>query len=318
MLYAKLANNKSFKLLLNVNTITQKRKEKMIKLQTHSQIINSKAKVADNMALMDKNHFGHAASSGTECSSSSFKTNHDVLEHDQFKLSKSMNKFDKKTAKTISFSGLSVSKGAELLEKLNKTGVNKVANNKYWLSFWKKAKENQTVFDAMFALLITCGLRPAAILAQSNDQNRKKNEKAASHSISSGLIGFGLALAIFNPIKTGLDKLGGNPEKYMKKAEKWFTFGGKKLLQNSQRLETFKVLVNQGSQAFVAKGRSLITIAMIPIIDRLVLNRIFKTDIPPATKAELKKEPTYSYSYINFKNSQQAKNVFQNFSGVMK
>lgn len=286
----------------------------MIKLQaTQSPIIRSQVKAAESMPSSFKDHYGHGTNSETAGSN---KISHDVVKRDQFKLNNNFNTYDMKTAKNINFSGLSISKGSELLEKLNKTSAHKAANN--LKAFWKKAKENQTVFDAMFALLITCGLRPAAILAQSNEQNKQKNEKAASHSISSGIIGYGLAVAIFNPIKDGLDKMSKDPEKYLRKLEKWMSYGGKKLLQNSQRLETYKVIVNQGSQAVVAPFRSLITIAMIPLIDRLVLNKIFKTDIEPSTRKELQNDPTYKFGYINFKNNQESKKVFQNFAGVMK
>lgn len=284
-----------------------------------------------NSAQAYKDHLGLEHSGFKMCSDIAFNaTNHDVLKNAVIKQNNTVNNLNKKTAKNINFRGLlSVEQGEKLLKELGKTKANKIANGKYWKKFWKQAKENQTVFDAMFALLITCGLRPAAIFAQSNDHNREKNKKAASHSIASGIIGYGFAVAIFNPIKDGLAKMAGNASKYMKDASEnapgymkkmtnWASFDKKVLLANSTRLEALKVLINQGSQAFIAPLRSLITIAMIPLVDHYILNKVFKSNVPVTTKEELKNDPTYKFAYINFKNSPHAKKVFQNFSGVMK
>ena len=100
--------------------------------------------------------------------------------------------------------------------------------------------------------------------------------------------------------------------------EEYLTYGGKKLINMSDRTAAYKSIFNYGSQVFTASIRSAITIAMIPVIDKYVLNKIFGQNVKPTTKEELQNDPTYKFAYINFKNSPNAKKVFQNFAGVIK
>lgn len=220
--------------------------------------------------------------------------------HDYFtsKSFNNFNNFNKKTSNDISFGGL----------PLNQTSAWKLFNKNWFKKFISMADSSQTIFDAIFALGITCFLRPAAIMAQSTPKTREKNKKASSHSISSGIIGYGFAVIVFSPIKKALDKLKANPEKFAKKAEAF--------LKSSQNAQTFTMVINKGSEALVASGRSAITIAMIPIIDKYILNPLLNTKTSDDSKKELQ-NPSYRYSYINFKNKQES-NVFNNFTGVMK
>lgn len=234
--------------------------------------------------------------------------NNVAIERAVKKENNSANSFNKKTAKNVNFGGLSVTA----------TKTWKFAQNKFVHKFLKLADSSQTVFDALFALLITCGLRPAAIMAQSNDKNREKNKKASSHSISSGIIGYAFAVAIYSPIKKGLDKIRKNPEIYAKKAENFFTYNGTKKMAASKRFQTYTMLCNYVPQVITASFRSAITIGMIPYIDKYILNKIFDAKVKPATKEELKDDPTYKFAFINFKNNGHANKVFQNFTGVMK
>lgn len=230
---------------------------------------------------------------------SSFHLSKDMY-HDSFtsKSIKKFNNFNKKTSNDISFGGL----------PLNKTFVWKLFNQSWFKKFISMADSSQVIFDAIFALGITCFLRPAAIMAQSSPKTREKNKKASSHSIASGIIGYGFAIAVFSPIKKALDKLKNDPQKYAKKAEAF--------LRSSKNAQTFTMVVNKGSEAFVASGRSAITIAMIPLIDKYILNPIFKTQNTNYSKKELE-NPSYRYSYINFKNKPDSK-TFNNFTGAMK
>lgn len=285
----------------------------MIKLQT-TQLPNSGIKRSQgeaafgsdlNSAKTYKHNVGHVHSGFKMCSE---MTNYDVLDHAVIKKNDTVNSFNKKTASNVNFRGLPISS----------TKTWKFAQNKIVHKVLQMADSNQTVFDALFALLITCGLRPAAIMAQSNEHNKEKNKKAASHSISSGIIGYGFAVAVFSPIKKGLDKIRKNPEIFAKKAEKYFTYNGTKKMSASKRFQTYTMMCNYIPQVVTASIRSAITIAMIPYIDKYILNKIFKNNVQPTSKEELKNDPTYKFAYINFKNSPNAKKVFQNFSGVMK
>lgn len=230
-----------------------------------------------------------------------------VLYHDSHeKLSKQTDKlFKEKTAKNIAFGGLSLSE----VNRIKNSGLWKFLNNKTLEKFISMADSSQTIFDAVFALGITCVLRPAAIMAQSTEKTKEKNKKAASHSIASGMIGYGFAIAIFSPIKTALNNLKAHPALFAKKAA---TFLG-----SPKNAQTFTMLVNKSTEALTASGRSAITIALIPFIDKYLLNKIFGTKQTAKEKTELQ-NPMYKYSIINFKNNIDTNNVFQNFTGGLK
>lgn len=211
----------------------------------------------------------------------------------------------KKTAKDISFGGLSLSG----VNKIKNSGLWKFLNNKTLEKFISMADSSQTIFDAVFALGITCFARPAAIMLQSTPKTKEKNKKAASHSISSGLIGYGFAIALFSPIKKALNKLKQHPAVFARKAAKF--------MGSAKNAQTFTMLVNKSTEALTACGRSAITIALIPIIDKYLLNRIFGIKPQQKTKQEFQ-NPMYKYSIINFKNNIESNKVFQNFTGGLK
>ena len=228
---------------------------------------------------------------------------------------KKLNNSNQKTAK-INFRGLSNS-AAGAAKALTETRAWKFSQNSAVKWFVNKAATNQAVFEALNALVITCALRPTAILAQNNDKNREKNKKAASHSIASGIIGYGFAVALFTPVAKGLKKIKENPEKYAKRAQDFFRkVGNKKVsMEASKRFATFTMLCTYGPQLFTAAVRSAVTIGMIPYIDKYLLNPILGTK--PAKKQDSTvKDPMYSYYYLNFTSN--PKKTFQNFTGVMK
>lgn len=227
---------------------------------------------------------------------------------------KNLNNSNLKTAR-INFRGLSNSSKKALTE----TRTWKFAQHNITKWFVNKAATNQAVFEAINALVITCALRPAAILAQNNDNNREKNKKAASHSIASGIIGYGFAVALFTPIAQGLKKIKKEPLKYAKKAAEYFqTNGTKKVsMEASKKFAAYTMICTYGPQLFTAAVRSAVTIAMIPVIDKLILNKLLGNNKHPEKYVSPTKDPMYNYYYLNF-SSNQAKKVFQNFTGVMK
>lgn len=237
--------------------------------------------------------------------------------HMYHKTNKNLNNSNQKTAK-INFRGLSNSV-PQAAKALTETKAWKFSQNKTVQWFVNKAATNQAVFEALNALVITCALRPAAILAQNNDTNREKNKKAASHSIASGIIGYGFAVALFTPVAKGLKKIKNNPETYAKKAQEYFQkIGNKRVsMEASKRFATFTMLCTYGPQLFTAAVRSAVTIGMIPYIDKYLLNPILGTK-PTNKKPEAIKDPMYSYYYLNFTSNPHTKKTFQNFTGVMK
>ena len=258
-------------------------------------------------------HFGHAGESLVPLSKD---MSGDLSIHKCIVSNNKFNSFYNKTAKDISFSGLSISE----VNKIKNSFAWKLFNKKWFNNFIAKADSSQTIFDALFALGITCALRPAAIMAQSSEKTKKKDLKAAEHSIASGVIGYGFAILVFSPIKNALDKIKKHPEYFSKKAAGFFKYADKKMnksMSASKRMQTYTMLFNKSMEILVAGLRSSLTIGMIPYIDKYVFGKLFGTNNAELTKKQLQ-NPAYRYSIVNFKNNQESNKVFQNFTGLMK
>lgn len=67
---------------------------------------------------------------------------------------------------------------------------------------------NQLLAEAIFALLITCGMRPAVIMTTAKtEEDKEKCHYQAAKSISSGLVGLATTLLVSNPLKTVINKV---------------------------------------------------------------------------------------------------------------
>lgn len=65
----------------------------------------------------------------------------------------------------------------------------------------KYTMDNPLIAEAIFALFITCGLRPLTIMATAkNDEDKSKCEYQAVKSISSGVVGLGMTALVGTPI----------------------------------------------------------------------------------------------------------------------
>lgn len=126
-----------------------------------------------------------------------------------------------------------------------------------------KAEKNQVVYSAGFALLLTCLLRPASIMAlPGNKKNADDKKYAAAHSIASGVIGFTISSIVANPISAGVEKLLKKPEDYMKKNATWLAQKSKNSIANNYLNKVPDILIS------VPKG--IATVALIPVILKYV------------------------------------------------
>lgn len=73
------------------------------------------------------------------------------------------------------------------------------------------ASSNPLVAEALFAIIITCGLRPATIMATARtEQEKEKCSYQAAKSVSSGVVGLGTTALIGTPIAAAIKKAGEN------------------------------------------------------------------------------------------------------------
>ncbi|MFA7659134.1 MAG: hypothetical protein WCY19_06855 [Candidatus Gastranaerophilaceae bacterium] len=179
--------------------------------------------------------------------------------------------------------------------------------------FLGKAANAPVVFSALFALLLTGILRPAAIMSLPGQKNNKDDKKYASaHSIASGIIGYLLSFAVFYPLSAATKKVGKNPQDYLdaKKAEYLGDIRSPKFRASKDFNRASKFL-NMVPDALIAPARAALTVALIPPI----LKYVFGWEKKKGTQNE-KAAAVQNYTALNFKSlDSQNRKVFQNFKG---
>lgn len=191
----------------------------------------------------------------------------------------------------------------------------KLADNKIVQKFLKIAGKNPVVFEAIAALIVAGLIRPATIMVlPASKADKEKNKKAAAHSIASGIIGLVSTFVLIQPFVDGVSKLKDKPEKFgLKKNGEMFkrlNLGNKK---DPTRMKIYSDFIKYFPKVIFAPLIATSTIALIPVIDKHVLNKIFSKN-PAAKNAEM--TPMDVYRSTSFKsNSNQKKKVFQSFAG---
>ncbi len=218
--------------------------------------------------------------------------NKTVQECEKINVNKSANKTTagENPSGRLSFKG-GAQFGTKIAEGLAKNG----AFNK----FLDVISSNTLIADGIIALFLTSVLRPLSIfiIPAKNEEDKKKNNSQVAHSISTGILGLGMTLAVAEPLKRGVMKVIKNPAKYMK------TDGA----YTKERV--FKETATRLHQPIFLPVRAALTIAIIkPILKALGLNKPEKA-LPPETQAKIE------YSMMSFKGVETNK-AFQNFAGV--
>ena len=193
----------------------------------------------------------------------------------------------------------------KLAEKLEKQypRISKIVNNKHFQRAMKFMNDNALLSDATIALLYTCVMRPLSIAAlpTKDEAEKKKNTYQIGHSISTGIIGFITAFAIQTPIKTAIDKVITNVDKYVKGP-------GKKLFAK-ETVEKMRSILERSHQPISLPLKAALTIYLVPKI----LNVFGLTKQKPKND-EKNAVPYDAFRYFAaFKGTK--KSSFQNFQG---
>lgn len=206
----------------------------------------------------------------------------------------------------------------ELLEKEMKVTINtsveiyptvekpgKIYTSELVKRFFLMAEHSQPVFNAAFSLLLTCLLRPAAIMVLPGEKKNNDDKKyAAAHSIASGVIAYLISSAIFSPI--------GNAMKKIDKYQRVFLSKNSNLeyLQNGKTMANAKTWVTMFPELVLAPPRAILTIALIP----LTLKYIFGWKKKSANENAVNSKVADNSAKIDVK----AKNKTQNINGGVK
>lgn len=182
------------------------------------------------------------------------------------------------------------------------------------------AYNQQLVFDASFALLLTCILRPASIIAFPSKKNKDDMKYASAHSIASGVIGFAISTAVFYPITEGINKFCDDKKiaGYLKKTKTFAETGTHYLLNNSTKngenaIKNAKTYLGRLPDIITAVPKGILTIALIPPI----LKHVFGMQKKSKDGKNVSAIPL-DYSLLNFKsNSLKSSPQFACFKGGM-
>ena len=120
-----------------------------------------------------------------------------------------------------------------------------------------RAFKNPLLSEALFALIITCGLRPATIMASAgkDEANRKKCKMQVAKSYATGLVGLATTIAISNPISHAINKFAGSggknlalPDELAESIDKVIKPANQFLKDNAEKLKGFVVRNMKGEE----------------------------------------------------------------------
>lgn len=176
----------------------------------------------------------------------------------------------------VSFCGFS---GSEPNSKF----VNWLCTSKCAKKILEFAEKKQLIFDAAFALVLTCIFRPASIMVIPSKKNQDDQKYASAHSIASGIIGFVISNIIFTPISNAIKKIKDKPEDYITDKNSYLYKDGKKCLR------TAKTYLDRLPDVVGSIPKGILTIALIPPILKYVFGMEKKK---PIDKKESPRELT--------------------------
>ena len=154
--------------------------------------------------------------------------------------------------------------------KVNNINSNDITFKGFWSNNTVKkclefASNNGALFAATTTLALSTGVRTLSILG--TPQTEKENKKiACAKSIISGILEFGLTLAISAPIASAFKKIDKNPARYLKKESI------QKLKDNSNNLKESKVyslatqLFKLGIGFAIVLPKAILTSLGIPLL----------------------------------------------------
>lgn len=166
------------------------------------------------------------------------------------------------------------------------------------------ADNNQLVFGAAYALLLTCILRPLSLMAFPSKKNKDDMKFASAHSIASGLIGFGISTVIFTPISDGIKKFKDNIKEFdiIKNNPSHY-------LTEDKHLKVARTYLDRIPDIVLAVPKGILTIALIPPI----LKYVFGIEKKKGSQAP--SAPPLDYSLLNFKSNNLKSGQFASFKG---
>lgn len=214
-----------------------------------------------------------------------------------------------RASKSTSKAAVSFTGGAAKFERFGEKFFDKIARSKTAEKILGYFDEKPVVAQSLIALGVAGLLRPATNMAMASKEDREDSMYAASHAISSAVIGYLASSVLMAPFNAAAKKIDKDPAKYLKGAEKNLNvpeIGARKLGKSKEykNLSQFAKMLPDSIVFGVLKA--MLTIALIPPI----LKYVFHVEKKPKTKP-VEKTPNANMDFCD-------KPVFQQFKGGLK
>jgi hypothetical protein len=153
------------------------------------------------------------------------------------------------------------------------TFTTRLLKNKTLLKNLERISEHGTSYTAGISLLMSAGLRPLSIY-MTPDVEKENKQYAIANSISSGLVKFGIVEAIALPIERAVKNIDKNPEKFLNSQTLKDFISNTNPIESSKAYKLMTQIIKLGTGIITAIPKSMITIALIPILmDKLFQKR---------------------------------------------
>lgn len=157
----------------------------------------------------------------------------------------------------------------------------RLLKNKTVLKTLEKISDHGTSFSAGTSLALSLVMRPIAIFS-TPDVEKENKQYAATNSVCSGLIKFGIVEAVALPIEKAVQNIDKKAEEFLQKDTiKNLTKEGQ-AITNSRSYKLMTQIIKLSTGFFTAIPKSMLTLALIPVL----MSSIFKTKVVPDTKKQ--------------------------------
>lgn len=185
------------------------------------------------------------------------------------------------------------------------------SKNFQWLV--ETAEEQSVIGAALVSLVVAGGLRPATNLAMAGKKDKEDSIYAASHAISSALIGFAVSSIVMAPFSAAFKKIKENPKKYLQGLENVLgveKIGPRKLEKSIAYKKLSKIAQFVPDTLVLGIPKAMLTIALIPPILKYVfhMEKGQKKDAPKQAEQQ----------NMNFAKTQLTSPAFKSVQGGME
>lgn len=165
--------------------------------------------------------------------------------------------------------------------------------NRFVLKSLEKVSEHGATFSAGLCTIMPLTVRPIAIMATPNVEKENKLY-ACANSICSGLAKFGIIAAISLPIEYAVKRIDKNPQKFLNAnvIKNWSSQNGD--IINSKAYKVASQMIKLSSSFLTAIPKSMITIALIPLIMGKLFNHKFSKNALNPEDENKSTKPTFT------------------------